>query len=315
MSALAQLDIAAVRLLIAVAEAASISGGAARCHMSVAAASKRISDLEARLGVILLHRRPRGVALTPAGEVFVGQARQMAALAASLEEELRDYASGVEGRVRMVANAAAIVQFLPRDIAAFLEAHPRLRIDLEEQTSAEAVALLQTDRTDLAIFEESYATPGMVVRPYRTDELALVMPLGHPLAARDEISFADSLAYEQVGLHGGTAILSRMQLAATRLGRVLRLRIQVRSFDAVCRMIEGGVGVGVLPVRSAEAYVALGRLKAIPLRDDWARRRLLIGWPTQREPLPQTRMIIDFLQASAAADGSPLSSPDAKVSR
>lgn len=300
MSLLSSLDIAALQLLIAVIDTGSISGGAARCHLSVAGASKRVIDIEARLGVQLLRRGPRGVVPTPAGELFVQQARQMMALAGTLEEDLRDYARGVEGRIRVVANGSAILQFLPGDLAGFLQRHPRVRIDLEEHTSTGIAEMLQTDRTDIGILEASYAPAGVPSRPYRGDELVLAVPLGHPLARLRRVAFADTLDHDYVGLHGGTAILSRMQQAAAEQGRVLRLRIQVRSFDTVCRMVESGIGLGVMPWQAVQTFEALRRLKAVRLRDGWAQRRMVVAWPSQRTPLTEAQNLIEWLHGSAA---------------
>jgi DNA-binding transcriptional LysR family regulator len=294
-TALAQLDVAALRLFIAVAETGSISAGAARCHLSVAAASKRISDLEARLGVTLLRRRSRGAVPTSAGEVFCAHARQMAGVAGLMEDDLRDHAHGVEERLRVVANAAAIVQFLPFHVASFLRRNPRLRLDLEEHTSAVVVELLQTDRADLGLFDARHAVRGLQWHAYREDRLALIVPNGHALARRRRVDFAETLGHDYVGLLRGTAIQSRMQQAAEALGRLLRVRIQVNSFGAVCSMVEGGVGLGVVPERAAEPYARLGRLRQVRLNDAWAQRSLVLATPPQRPPSASVMQLIDHL--------------------
>ena len=296
MSTLSQLDIAALRLLIAVADHGSISAGAARNHVSVAAASKRISDLEMRVGVALLLRHRRGVKPTPAGEIFIAHARRMAGLAGAMEEDLRDYARGIEDRVRIVANSASILQFLPEDLNDFMRGNPRIRIELEEHTSRSAVEMLQTDRADLGLFDGGYAAGNVHCHPYRTDTLVCVMHPQHRLAKHQRaLCFEQTLAHDQVGLYRGTAILTQMERAATEAGRALRLRIQVTSFDAVCRMAESGIGVGIVPERVAQPYIALHRLHQAHLRDAWATRQLMLGWPQQREPSPGTQGLIAHL--------------------
>ncbi|AKQ57023.1 LysR family transcriptional regulator [Bordetella hinzii] len=299
MSTLSQLDIAALRLLIAIADHGSISAGANRRHLSVAAASKRISDLEARVGMALLLRHRRGVKPTPAGEIFIAHARRMAALAGAMEDDLRDYANGVEDRVRIVANSAAIVQFLPEDLHGYMQGNPRVRIELEEHTSRSAVELLQTDRADLGLFDGGYAAANVHCHPYRADTLVCVTHPRHSLARRrGALRFEQTLEHDHVGLYRGTAILTQMERAAAQAGRMLRLRIQVTSFDAVCRMAESGIGVGVVPARVAQSYVTLGRLRQIRLSDPWARRQLMLGWPQQREPSPGAQALIAHLLTS-----------------
>ena len=298
MSLLSQLDVAALRLFIAVVETGSISAGAARCHLSVAAASKRISDLESRLDVTLLRRRSRGAVPTAAGEVFCAHARQMAGTAGVMEDDLRDHAQGIEERLRVVANAASIVQFLPFHVASFLRLNPRLRLDLEEHTSAAIVELLQTDRADLGLFDARHAVRGLQWHAYREDRLALIVPNGHALARRRRVDFAETLGHDYVGLLRGTAIQLRMQQAAEALGRLLRVRIQVNSFDAVCRMVEGGVGLGLVPERAAEPFAKLGRLRQVHLNDAWAQRSLVLATPPQRPPSASVVRLIDHLSGA-----------------
>jgi DNA-binding transcriptional LysR family regulator len=121
---LAQVDLAALRLFVAVAQTGKISAGAMTCHLSVAAASKRISDLETRLGYGLFDRHARGVVATEAGERVLAYARQVIGLTESLENDLSDEMQGIEGSVRLFANSSAIVQFLPTDLSGFLAGHP-----------------------------------------------------------------------------------------------------------------------------------------------------------------------------------------------
>ena len=295
MSSLSQLDVAALRLFVAVVDTGSISAGAARCHLSVAAASKRISDFEARLGIALLRRRARGAVPTPAGEVFCGHARQMATTAGVMEDELRDHALGIGARLRVVANAASIVQFLPFELASFLRRNPRLRLDLEEHTSSNIVELLQTDRADIGLFDAQHAVHGLQIRSYRADRLALIVPNRHALARRRRVAFAETLDHDYVGLLRGTAIQLRMQQAAAALGRLLRVRIQVNSFDAVCRMVEGGVGLGVVPERAAEPFANLRRVRQLRLEETWAQRSLVLATPPQRPPSASVLRLIEHL--------------------
>lgn len=295
MSQLSQVDITALRLFIAIAQAGSISEGAARIHLSVAAASKRISDIEARIGVRLLRRGARGISLTPAGAAFRQKAQAMLKLADTMEEELSDYAQGIEDRIAIMANAASILHFLPADLASYLGANPRLRIDLQEQTSLRIAELLQSNQTDLGIFDADHTPMGVRTRLYREDRLMLVTAREHPLAHCGRIDFAETLKYDYVGLHAGTSILIKMTQSASRIGRLLRLRIQVNSFDAVCRMVESGIGIGIVPIRAAQIYLDLGRIAAAELDDPWARRQLVLGWPAQRHLTPGTASLVEHL--------------------
>lgn len=297
MNSLSQLDVATLRLFAAVVDTGSISAAAARCHLSIAAASKRISNLEARLGVVLLRRRARGAQPTLAGEVFGKYAHQMLGMTLLVEEELHDFTDGLEERLRIVANASSIIQSLPFDLAAFVRVHSRVKVDLEEHTSSAIVELLQTDRADVCPFDARFAAAGLTLHPYREDKLVLVLPRDHPLARHRSARFAQTLDYEYVGLRQGTAIQFRMEQGAASLGRLLRVRVQVSSFDTLCRMVEGGVGIGIVPESAAQLFADLRRLRQLHLDEPWAQRRLVLASPPQRIPSVHVLRLIEHLTA------------------
>ena len=190
---------------------------------------------------------------------------------------LSDFAQGVRGQVRIAANTSSLTQFLPEDLAAFMEAHPAVCIDLEEQNSNDIVTAVQENRADIGIFADRTPAPGLVTAPYRGDELVLIVPQRHPLAGEARVAFADTLAYDYVGLPPATSLATRLAEESGRLGRTMQLRIQVRSFDAICRMVAATGGVGILPRLAAEPHARSMPIRLIALADDWASRRLLLG--------------------------------------
>ena len=102
----------------------------------------------------------------------------------------------------------------------------------------------------------------------------LVVPQSHALSARSALDFEEALSEDIVGLHAGSSISLALQQAAARAGQPLRQRIQVTSLDAMCRMIDQGLWVGVLPHRAYQLLHGLGRLAAVPLNNAWAQREL-----------------------------------------
>ncbi len=118
---------------------------------------------------------------------------------------------------------------------------------------------------------------GLQSRPYRQDRLVLVVPAGHELAVRPSIWFAETLDHDLVGLHGNSAIDLAMRRAAAEAGKSLRLRIRVTGLDAMCRMIDNGLGIGVMPQRAFELMRGgIGRrLVSVALNDAWALRASL----------------------------------------
>jgi DNA-binding transcriptional LysR family regulator len=305
-----RIDLTSLQLFVAVCELGSIGRAAEREFIAASAVSKRLSDLEATLDTPLLYRHTRGVDLTPAGESLLHHARSVLFSLEKMQAELSEYADGVRGHVRIHANISAIVQFLPEDLGAFAKEHPQVKIDLEEHLSSEVVRAVHEGAADLGICNTSALVAGheLQARPYRRDELVLIVPRGHALAARERVAFEDTLECDHVGLHSNSSIYVAMREAAAAADRTIRLRIQVTGLDAMCRMIHNGLGVGVMPKRAFELMHGVGDLECVALSDEWAEREIQLV-ARDFETLPLTaRLLVDHLQARAEA-AAPLSTP------
>uniref|UniRef100_UPI0035B377F7 LysR substrate-binding domain-containing protein n=1 Tax=Hylemonella sp. TaxID=2066020 RepID=UPI0035B377F7 len=293
-----RMDLTSLQLFVAVCELGSIGKAAEREFIAASAISKRLADLEATLGTPLLYRHTRGVDLTPAGESLLHHARSVLYSLEKMQGELSEYVDGVRGHVRVHASISAIVQFLPEDLGAFIREHEQVKIDLEEHLSTEVVRAVQEGAADLGICNAGVGTGELQTRPYREDQLALIVPQGHPLAAVDAIDFVQSLDWDHVGLHATSSIYLAMREAAAAAGRSIRLRIHVTGLDAMCRMIHNGLGVGVMPRRAFELMHGVGDLACVELKDDWARRRIELV-ARDFSTLPVTaRLLVDHLTAT-----------------
>ncbi|HVZ46087.1 MAG TPA: LysR family transcriptional regulator [Ramlibacter sp.] len=301
-----RIDLTSLQLFVAVCELGSIGRAAEREFIAASAVSKRLADLEATLETPLLYRHTRGVDLTPAGESLLHHARSVLFSLEKMQAELSEYAEGVRGHVRVHANISAIVQFLPEDLGSFSREHPQVKIDLQEHLSSEIVRAVQEGAADLGICSVAAAAGAgqgheLQVRPYRHDKLVLVVPRGHPLARRKSVAFEDTLDFDHVGLHATSSIYLAMRDAAAAAGRAIRLRIHVTGLDAMCRMIENGLGVGVMPKRAFELMHGASGLVCIALTDPWALREIgLVARDFSTLPLT-ARLLVDHLGARAEA--------------
>ena len=270
-----RIDLTSLQLFVAVCELGSIGRAAEREFIAASAVSKRLSDLETAVDTALLYRHSRGVTLTPAGESLLHHARTVLFGLERMQGELSEYADGVRGHVRMHANISAIVQFLPEDLGAFARAHSQVKIDLQEHLSPDVLHAVQEGAADLGICNTGGSgASALQSRPYRSDNLMLIVPAGHVLSARAAIYFEEMLDWDIVGLHANSSISLAMRAAAAQAARPLRQRIQVTGLDAMCRMIDNGLGVGLLPDRAFALMHSVGRLAAVPLQDAWAHREL-----------------------------------------
>lgn len=290
-------DLTDLRLFCDVVDAGSITAGAERSALALAAASTRIRHMEAALGAELLTRSRQGVTPTPAGRMLLKHARGLLAQAARMREDLSAFAGGRSGEVRLLANTNALTEFVPEVLSSFLAAHPQVSVDLEERLSDEIVGLIAEGVGDVGVVAGTVDTGALQAFPFRSDRFVVVTAEDHPLAARLSVPFAEVLDFDLVGLERSSSLQRFLTDKAARAGRPLRARVQLRSFDAVCRLVESGVGIGVVPQSIARRAARTMALAVIDLADDWAVRELMIVVRDLEDLRPSARELVEALRA------------------
>lgn len=289
------IDLSTLRVVIAAADLGSISAASERLQLAVAAASARITALEESLGFRVFERSSRGVQLTPAGQMLVQRSRALLTDADRLAQHLRGYSEGLQGHVRVLANTSALLEVLPQRLEQFMKAHPLIRIDLEERGSPEIPLALIEGRADFGVVDLPVPPAGLTFTPFFTDTLVLLTPRTHRLASRRRLRLADALDEPFITLTDGTALSNRLLASAADAGRALNVRMRMRGFDAVCRMVAAGLGVGVLPLEAVAPQLAHLPLSAVPLSDAWAQRTHHIATRTDAPPAPAALTLIRAL--------------------
>ncbi len=269
-------DLTDLKLFCEVVDAGSITAGAEKSALALGAASTRIRGMEEALGARLLTRSRQGVTPTEAGRTLLHHARAILAQNARMREDLGAYAGGLSGEVRLLANTNALAEFLPEALSSFLASHPHVSVDLEERLSDEIVGLIAEGVGDVGIVAGTVDMGALETFPFRSDRFVVVTSAEHPLASRASVGFSEVLGHDFVGLERSSSLQRFLAAKAAREGRPLRLRVQLRSFDGVCRLVECGVGVGVVPKTTAARAAKTMRLGVVELSDDWAVRELRI---------------------------------------
>ncbi len=290
-------DLADLSLFRHVVEAGSITHGAERAHLALAAASTRIRQMEEALGASLLVRGRQGVAPTQAGRTLLQHARAILRQAERLREDLGAYAGGVAGQIRVLSNTNALTEFLPEALSSFLAEHPHVSVDLEERLSDEIVGMIAEGVADLGIVAGTVDASNLETYPFRKDRFVLVVARSHPLARRAKVTFAQVLKYDFVGLDRSSAIQRFLADKAARIGQPLRLRLQLRSFDAICRLVECRVGIGIVPETTAHRVARNMDIAMVALSDPWAVRELTICIRRLSELPPYARELVRHLRA------------------
>lgn len=301
------LDLTSLRLFVAVCETRNIARAAERQHIVASAVSKRLAQLEATVGAPLFERRRRGVVPTPAGEILLEHARGMLAGADRVARDMAAYGRGVKGLVRMLATVSTIAEFLPDDIARFLQApaHREIRVDIEEALSRDLVRAIREGVATLGVCWDAADLEGLQTRTYRHDRLAIIAPPAHPLARQAECRFEETLTCEHVGLPASTAVHSMLARAAAIAGRPLHYRAVVSTFDASLRCVRAGLGIAVVPREVAEPIAQTVGVRVVPLADPWAHRRIVICFRDEDSLSPAARMLVEHLEAASRAAPPP----------
>jgi len=291
---LSRFDLVTLRLFVTALDGGSLSAGARRFGISVAAASKRIADLEAHVGMALLVRGKKGVVPTAAGQALLDQAIRVIAEVERLALTLDDYRRGAGGSLRIWANPSAFAGFLPELLARFLAGHPSVKIDLEETLSQEAVRAVVAGTTEVAIVGENTPLEGLVSFVCDVDELVLLLPAQHALARRTTVSLREAAALDFVGLNRSTSLMRQIAVLAGSVGCALKVRVQVRNFDAVCRMVSAGIGAAIVPRAAGAPHVrsmglSLVRLEGVPVS-----RRLLLATRDPATLSPAARAFVEL---------------------
>jgi DNA-binding transcriptional LysR family regulator len=246
-------------------------------------------------------------------------ARVLLQQAERMRGDLAQYAEGIKGQIRLLSNTNALTEFLPEPLSAFLAAHPQVNIDLEERLSDEIVAAVADGTADIGIVAGTVEVAGLEVLPFRVDRFVLVVAMNHALSTFERISFAEVLDFDFVGLDRASALQRFLSEKAERIGRRLRLRVQLRSFDAVCRLVECNVGIGVVPATTAERHAQTMSIHHIELLDEWAVRKLTICVRRQADLPIYARELVRHLAKPASTDNPAAMrggcSPHASMSR
>lgn len=287
-------DIRSLELFARIAEARSISKAAKSSHIALAAASRRIALLEHAFGVRFLERSVHGAALTPAGGVALKHARQILGQVDQMRSEIEEYAKGRSGCVRLMANASVISQYLPDDLARFAKTANGVSVSFEECASGAIVQALHDFATDVGIVMEGVSLDGLTAFDYRSDRLAAIVRRDSPVRGKS-FSFLSLLDHDLVGLDANTSITRLLNDKATAAKKRLRLRVQVRSFDALCKMVAAGLGIGILPEGVARPYAKGVKLRVVPLSDPWATRRMFVCIRDLVTLPPVSKALVSFL--------------------
>ncbi|MET4162048.1 DNA-binding transcriptional LysR family regulator [Marinobacterium sp. MBR-111] len=279
-------DLKDLQLFVCIAESESLTLGAKKANISLAAGSNRLKGFEEQLGSRLFYRENRGVSLTPAGNQLLRQARSILKLVDTVKSDFSTPDDDSSGHLRISANTTAVTEIMPSVLADFLACRHGVSIDLQEALNRDIVKAVIDGSADLGIVSDEVRGSGLEVIPFATDKLLLAVPNDNKLAGKDQVSFFETQTEPHISLHEGSSLFSFLEGIAREAGGEFKPRVQVFGFEAACRMVESGVGVAIVPESCAVRYIRTMNMKLVELSDTWAiRRRCLLL--KDRDSLPR----------------------------
>jgi DNA-binding transcriptional LysR family regulator len=298
-----RLDLFSLKLFVDVVELRSIGKGAAKSHIAVSAASKRVAALEDALGVQLLHRRPRGVVPTEAGEVLYKGVSETLARLHQVAAAVSDHARGDKRPVRILSNLVSLVHYLPEALKHFNLQHPAVRVTLEEQTTIRTLQAVSRGDADIGVVSPIVPYPSnLVTFRYQVMPHVLVVTAEHPLAAFESVAFEQAAEHDFIGLETDGAWDQLLRKHAEACGCEYRVRVRVNSFDGICRLAASGLGVALVPAATAQLYARHGAARIVRLDEPWAHVPMDLCTLSEESLSANVRLVLQHLRAHRAAE-------------
>jgi DNA-binding transcriptional LysR family regulator len=289
-------DLVDMKLFLAVVEHGSLTRAAQAVNLALASVSERVSGMEDALGAPLVQRTRRGVRPTAAGDAFARHARVISNQLEQMQGELRTYGAGLRGRIRLLSNTAALASFLPPQLCSFLVAHPELSIDLEERPSADIALAIAEGRAELGVVADSADLAALQTYLIATDQLVVITAKSHRIAQQASVSFAEIVTDPFVGV-SDAALEIHLQERASRLGRQIQYRVQIRNVEQVGELVAAAVGIAILPQVMAAQLEQRGLVASVPLSEAWTTRQLKLCARDFAALTPAARLLADQLMA------------------
>lgn len=293
------IDPKSLKIFISAVRLGTIAAAAEAEHLAAAAASRRLSELEHAVGAEVLVRSSKGVKATPAGQALLALSHRVLNDLADIQSQMREFATGTKGYVRVFANISAITQFLPQELSRFMTQHPLVQVHLEERVSSRVAQAIAENQADIGVLVKDGAMEGVEFLPYKEDEVVVIVPKSHALARKSRVRLEQTLDFDYVGLPPGSQLNAQLALAARAMDKVWRSRFQVPSYDVLCLMVEAGLGVGILPRRIAVSHAKALNIKVLKLDEPWAHRELHLCIRSYDALSTTARLLVDGMVGKA----------------
>jgi DNA-binding transcriptional LysR family regulator len=302
------MDLRQLRYLVALADEAHFTRAAARMHIAQPALSQQIRRLEDEVGLALVDRSTRRVALTEAGTLLVGRARRILAEVDAAAAELADLAGVRTGHLIIGAMQSLGPFDLSILLAAFHARHPGVELTVQEEVSDALLAMLRADAVDLAFVSlaERGDRDGLEAKQLLTEPLLVMLAPGHRLAGRKRLRMADLAGERFIAFREGAGLRRILAAAAHEAGFEAQIAFETNEVERARAMAARGLGVTVVP--ESDAARQGPEVAAVPLHRPALSRDVTLVWRSGRRHGPAARA---FFALAGGADRTGTPAPGA----
>jgi len=288
------MDLRQLRYLVALAEARNFTRAAASEHIAQPALSQQIRKLEEEIGMALVERTTRRVALTGAGELLVVRARRVLAELEAAGTELQALRGMYTGHVTIGAMHTMGPVDLSLALALFDERHPDVQFTVREQSSEEMAEMLRVDELDLAFLSvtERVESRGLGLHQLVSEELVVMLAREHPLGRRRKVRMAELEGERFISFREGARLRELLLAAGRSAGFEPRVTLESNESQRVRRLVARGLGVAILPRSDAEGPGA--DVRVATLTEPALRRDITLAWREGRRHAPAAAEFLDL---------------------
>ncbi len=288
-----------LRVFVAVAERQHVTRAARTLNLAQSAVSHAIRALEDGVGVGLFNRVGRGIELTEAGRMFLGEARAVLARAEAARLRLSELGELKRGVLLVAASQTIAGYWLPSRLMAFRARHPQIEIRLSIGNTGEVVRQVHDGAAEVGLVEGAVEAPALRSVVVAQDQLVLVVSRDHPWVGRTALRPEELTEVDWILRERGSGTRSEFEAAAGRLGvasHALRVALELPSNEAVRAAVEAGPGATVISASVAAPGLEAGLLHRVPL--DLPHRSFRLVHHRERHPSRSASAFLSLLGVS-----------------
>jgi DNA-binding transcriptional LysR family regulator len=280
------------------AKAQNFSLAARNLHVSQPAVTAHIRALEESLGVKLFRKRGRRVALTDTGALLFRYSKEVFELEQQMERTVQEVRTLERGLLQVGTTKTYAQRLMPPLMTRFHAAYPKVRMVLDEGSSAEMCRSLLDLRNELAVIARVEGVKGVRYAPFRTEKVVLFASTGHPLARKKAIRFRELADHMVIMREEGSGIQSIVRSAYERRGLIPNVLVETGNVAFIKDMVERGEAVSFLVGSTITEEVVRGSLKIIPILDQELELQVAIAYLEDGNLSPAATAFLLLLQES-----------------